>query len=252
VAISGGRVTASGGRGAAGIGGGGAYSGIGGAGADLTISGGTVFATGGTGGGPGIGGGVNNADFGGTTPNVSGTSLFTGGSIRIDGGYAAAAPSNGAARVWCVTVPNLEPGAAVVVVSLDPYGVDDLFADDVGQLYLWLPNGSYGFTAGGTGYTAAVAGAPTTATGGGGIPAPVFAADGSGIVVSGATLSITISNVQGGIWYTLYAVDTLGGTWDWQQVQSVYAVDGSDLTFENVSATPAKRFFKVVASESQP
>jgi len=252
VAVSGGRVTATGGRGAAGIGGGGAWRGTGGAGAALTISGGTVFATGGAGGGPGIGGGVNDADDGGTTPNVSGTSTFIGGSIRIDGGYAAAAPSNGAARVWCVTVPNLTPGEAIMVASLDPYGVDDLFADDVGKLYLWLPNGSYAFTADGTGYTATVADAATTATGGGGIPAPVFATDGSGIVVSGTTLSITITNVQGGIWYTLYAVDTLGGAWDWQLVQSVCAADDSDLTFANVSATPTKRFFKVVASETQP
>ncbi len=252
VTISGGRVAATGGLYAAGIGGGAGRIYDGGAGAMLSVSGGTIFATGGTGGGPGIGGGLSNVANGGTTPNVSGTSTFIGGSIRIDGDYAAAAPSNGAARVWCVTVPNLTPGEAIVVASLDPYGVNDLFADDVGKLYLWLPNGSYAFTADGTGYTATVADAATTATGGGGIPAPVFATDGSGIVVSGTTLTITITNVQGGIWYTLYAVDTLGGTWDWQQVQSVYAVDGSDLTFENVSATPTKRFFKVVASESQP
>jgi hypothetical protein len=252
VTISGGRVAATGGLYAAGIGGGAGRIYDGGAGAMLSVSGGTIFATGGTGGGPGIGGGLSNVANGGTTPNVSGTSTFIGGSIRIDGDYAAAAPSNGAARVWCVTVPNLTPGEAIVVASLEPYGVDDLFADDVGKLYLWLPNGSYAFTADGTGYTATVADAATTATGGGGIPAPVFATDGSGIVVSGTTLTITITNVQGGIWYTLYAVDTLGGTWDWQQVQSVYAVDGSDLTFENVSATPTKRFFKVVASESQP
>ncbi len=251
VAISGGRVTATGGRGAAGIGGGGAYSGIGGAGADLTISGGTVFATGGTGGGPGIGGGVNNADFGGTTPNVSGTSLFTGGSIRIDGGYAAADPSNTTARVWCVTVPNLTPGEAIVVASLEPYGVDDLFADDVGQLYLWLPNGAYGFTAGGTGYTVTVDGAAATATGGGGIPAPVFATDGSGIVVSGTTLSIKIANAQVGAYYTLYWTDTLGGTWN--KGPSIQAATSGDLVLTtNIDATASRRFFKVRASETQP
>jgi len=250
VAISGGRVAAIGGAYAAGLGGGSGWNVKGGNSAVLTVVGGTVFATGGAEGGPGVGSGVGNVANGGTAPHISGSCTFTGGSIRIDGGYAATDPTDGANRVWCVTVPGITPGAAVTVASLGAYGVNDLVADENGRLYLWLPDNVYTFTAGGFGYTVAVNGADATATLC--LAAPVFAADGSGIVVSGTTLSITITNVQGGIWYTLYAVDTLGGTWDWQQVQSVCALDDSDLTFENVSATPTKRFFKVVASESQP
>ena len=164
VIISGGRVTATGGRGAAGIGGGGHYCDIAGEGATLSISGGTVFAIGGEGGGPGIGGGVNNAEGGGTTPNVSGTSTFTGGSIRVDNGYAANDPTNGTNRVWCVTVPELTPNASTAVTSLGTYGVNDLFADNDGKLYLWLPNNSYNFTAGTEDYRATVSDANTTAT----------------------------------------------------------------------------------------
>ena len=164
VIISGGRVTATGGRGAAGIGGGGHWCDIAGEGATLSISGGTVFAIGGENGGPGIGGGVNNADGGGTTPNVSGTSTFTGGSIRIDGGYAADDPTNGTNRVWCVTVPELTPNAPTAVISLGTYGVNDLFADNDGKLYLWLPNENYAFTVGDADYEATVADTDTTAT----------------------------------------------------------------------------------------
>ncbi|MDD3918169.1 MAG: hypothetical protein PHX00_13520, partial [Synergistaceae bacterium] len=66
--------------------------------------------------------------------------------------------------VWCVTVPGLDPDAAVVVASLDSYGVDDLFADESGKIYLWLPNGVYAFTASGTAYMATVDGAAMLTT----------------------------------------------------------------------------------------
>ena len=132
VNITGGRVTATGGKCAAGIGGGTGQQVAGSEGAVLTVSGGTVFAIGGAGGAPGIGPGLGNVEEGdtGNLPEASGTSLFTGGSIRIDGGYAAAAPSNSLERVWCVTVTNLTPNAAVVVTALGAYGVVDLFADE--------------------------------------------------------------------------------------------------------------------------
>ena len=166
VTISGGRVTATGGKCAAGIGGGTGQQIAGSAGAALAVSGGTVFATGGAGGAPGIGSGLGNVGEGdtGVLPDASGTSTFTGGSIRIDGGYAANDPTDGSKRVWCVTVPELTPNAAVAVASLDPYGVNDLYADEVGQLYLWLPNDNYDFTAGGADYEATVSDADTIAT----------------------------------------------------------------------------------------
>ena len=150
VEISGGMVTATGGMdGGAGIGGGYAR-----AGGTVAISGGTVFAQG-DGGGADIGPG-----FGGTGA-VS--NIFTGGSIRLAASLVTPAPSNGTERVWCVGVPYLSPGAAIIITALDPYGVNDLFADENGRLYLWLPNGEYTFSAGGEDYEATVADADTAA-----------------------------------------------------------------------------------------
>ena len=195
VAISGGRVMATGGRYAAGIGGGSGWTVEGGDGAELTVSGGTVFATGGADGGPGVGSGVGNSKDGGTPPHVSGTCTFTGGSIRILGGYAADAPADtDSERVWCVTVTNLTPNASVVVTSLPvTYGVNDLFADEAGQLYFWLPNDSYDFTAGGADYEATVNNADTTATQKSAPPAPVPV----GVTVNGVELYDTGSDGEG-------------------------------------------------------
>ncbi|MGI6087424.1 MAG: hypothetical protein ACOYCD_05680, partial [Kiritimatiellia bacterium] len=149
VNISGGTVVATGGYGGAGIGGG--YASDGG---EVNISGGTVFAQ-------GVAGGSDIGPGEGST--VSGSNIFTGGSIRLANDIIAPAPSNITERVWCVTVPGLTPYAAVVVTELDPYGVNDLFADAAGKLYLWLPNGNYEFTVSETEYEATVADADTAA-----------------------------------------------------------------------------------------
>jgi len=177
---------------------------------------------------------------------------FTGGSIRLVNDAIAPAPSNATERVWCVTVTNLTPGAEITVGALGTYGVKDLFADETGALYLWLPNDAYAFTAGGADYSATVAGAPTTATqeSSGDLVAPVFATDGTALVFSGTTLSITIANAQKDVWYTLYATATLGG--DWELVESFRAENDGDLTFTILNATAPTRFFKVVASTDQP
>jgi hypothetical protein len=144
VVINGGTVTAEGLDGGAGIGGGG-DSGNGGA---VTIHGGTVTAN----------GGEYGADIGpGHNGTGSGANTFTGGSIRLADNSIAPAPSNGTARVWCVTVPDLTPGAPIAVTDLDPYGVTGLVAGENGKLYLWLPNGIYNFTADGEDYLANVA-----------------------------------------------------------------------------------------------
>ena len=174
--ISGGAVTATGGQNGAGIGGG--YQGAGGM---ATISGGRVTATGGYQAG-GIGAGFGEftscgpveisggtvvatagenyyGDFGGYS-GIGGPVTFSGGSIRAAHGNVWNAPSNGTARVWCVTVPNLTPGAAVALSGLPVgYGTDDIFADAEGKVYLWLPDGRYEFTANGTYRTATVNGA---------------------------------------------------------------------------------------------
>ncbi|MGI6495820.1 MAG: hypothetical protein ACOX5G_06995 [Kiritimatiellia bacterium] len=151
VEISGGMVTATGGHnGGAGIGGG-----WDGAGGTIGISGGTVFAQS-NGGGTDIGPGKYGA--------ASGSNTFTGGSIRLANGTISPAPSNGTVRVWCVTVPWLDPGAPVMIALPGTYGVNDLFADENGKLYLWLPNGGYTFIANGVTYVATVSDADVTAT----------------------------------------------------------------------------------------
>ena len=150
VTINGGRVTATGGSNSAGIGGG-----NGGDGGTVTISGGSLFAQGKNGG----------ADIGqGSNGTVSGANTFTGGAIHLANNSISVAPTDGSQRVWCMTVTNLTPHAVIVVTGLTPYGVNDLFADHNGKLRLWLPNGSYTFTAGGAHYAATIASADTTAT----------------------------------------------------------------------------------------
>jgi len=264
VTINGGKITAIGGEdGGAGIGGG--YEGQG---CTLTVTGGEISAYGGDR-GAGIGGGVygdggtvaisggtvaargsnGGADIGpGFDGAVAGTNTFTGGSIRLVNDAIAPAPSNATERVWCVTATNLTPGAEITVGALGTYGVNDLFADENGRLYLWLPDNDYIFTAGGSGYTAAVNGADATATLY--LAAPVFATDGTALVFDDTTLAIKIVDVQSGIWYTLYATATLGG--DWELVESFRAENDGDLTFTILNATAPKRFFKVTASTSQP
>lgn len=85
------------------------------------------------------------------------------GSIAITGGSVSCssfemAPSNGAERVWCVTVTNLTPHAAVNVDGLADYGVEGLVADAEGKIYLWLPDGDRIFTVNGVSLRAVVNG----------------------------------------------------------------------------------------------
>ena len=265
VTINGGTITATGGMYGAGIGGG-YYCVDGGA---VIINGGTVTATGGMY-GAGIGGGRygngnvvtitsgtvsaqgknGSADIGpGSSGMYSVSNTFTGGSICLANDSISPAPSNGTARVWCVTVTNLTPNAAIVVTALEPYGVHDLVADENGKLYLWLPDGDYTFTAGSTGYTAAVDGAATTAVANG-LVAPLFATDGTALVFDGTTLAIKIVNAKSGMWYVLYGVNTLGGTWE--LLRSICATTDGDLVFTDIDATTSRRFFKVKASITQP
>ena len=65
--------------------------------------------------------------------------------------------------VYCVTVPGLAPDAAVTLENLPGYGTNDIVADEDGKIYLYLPNGTYSFTANGKSYSATVADGPTTA-----------------------------------------------------------------------------------------
>ena len=155
IAISGGIVTATGGSDGAGIGGGKVnLYGQGGTVDTISISGGTVVAQGGS----------NAQDIGHERDGECGSTVFTGGSIHAMGNSVVPIPSNGTARVWCVTVPDLAPGAAVTgLAGLPDYNTDGIVADDAGQIYLWLPDGTHFFEIDGVPYGAYVDGADATA-----------------------------------------------------------------------------------------
>ena len=105
----------------------------------------------------GIGAGETLFDGDGTLTITNGTAWFAGnvaipviiqgGSVKLDG-TAAVAVSNGTVQVSCVAVNGLTPGATVAFDGLpDDYGTDGIYADADGKTYLWLPNGTYFFTA---------------------------------------------------------------------------------------------------------
>ena len=163
VTINGGVVTANGNQWGAGIGGGSSWR----AGGTVTINGGRVSATGLTG-GAGIGGGSHGS--GGTLTVNGGTvtakhfgyatdigggggqgGIGAGATVTINGGSVKAAeiqnsPSNGVGRVYCVTAKVEELKVERLKVGgLAGYGTNDIYAIE-GKVYLWLPNGTHGFT----------------------------------------------------------------------------------------------------------
>ena len=163
VSVYGGELEARGGMNGAGIGGG--WRGKGG---NLSVYGGRVTAVGGTyasaiGGGFGEtgeryfqnngtvianGGSVNLVTADAISSSGRGN-IIRGGSLHVTGEKPTISnpPVNGSnVRVWCVTVTNLVPGAKVVLDGLSGYGTSDIFADDTGAVYLWLPNGAHLFS----------------------------------------------------------------------------------------------------------
>ena len=71
--------------------------------------------------------------------DVENAALVNGGSLDLDGSFALA-PSNSAAQVFCVTLTNLTAGARVALGGLpDYYNATNIYADEEGQVYLWLP-----------------------------------------------------------------------------------------------------------------
>ncbi|MBQ6328138.1 MAG: hypothetical protein IJI35_03910 [Kiritimatiellae bacterium] len=164
VSISGGQVMAVGGEAASGIG----------AGywdpqcAAVNITGGTVVATGGSG---TYGRIPDDIGLGGYDPyedqffplTIKGASVHAANRTASNE-YVKPAPSNGTERVWCVTVATEKTNELVSVEYLDGFSENsDIYADQDGKIYLWLPNGTYTFSAGYQMYTATVAGADTTA-----------------------------------------------------------------------------------------
>jgi hypothetical protein len=125
ITINGGTILAVGGRGyhsAAGIGGGEA-----GAGGTVEINGGTITTT-------GIGGGGYSA--------VSGTCTIKGGSINASS--IQATPTNGSAPVYLTTITLQGVSSKTAITSMDVipeyvYGLKDVFTDNTGKIYFYLP-----------------------------------------------------------------------------------------------------------------
>jgi len=134
LSVYGGRVTAVGGAYASAIGGGYYETGV-----RYFQNGGTVIANGGS---------VNLVTADAVSSSGRGN-VIRGGSLHVTGANPtiSTSPVNGSnVRVWCVAVTNLVPGAKVALNGLSDYGTSDIFADDTGAVYLWLPDGAHLFS----------------------------------------------------------------------------------------------------------
>ena len=149
--IKSGRIVATGGTGAAGIGIGmrGRYD----------QQGGTVFAT-------GAGGAADISETSGNA-NITARAVISGGSLRLAGQSMNCTARNSAGRyLYCVTIPTGTPDVAasdLFGTDYDGYLLGGAFADENGNLYFWLPDGTYYFMIGGAPYRAVVNGADATA-----------------------------------------------------------------------------------------
>ncbi|MBQ1345058.1 MAG: hypothetical protein IIY62_01725, partial [Kiritimatiellae bacterium] len=189
ITISGGEVVANSGSGGAGIGGGSREYSIlaNSTPCQIAISGGRVRANAASGGGAGIGSGYDDTQT--AAVNITGGTVEASGSGAVysytqpdDIGAAAhdtawdvmkyaltirgasvhamhrtasiervsPDPSNGAERVWCVTVDTAKPNEVVRIENLPGFdggaeGGGGLYADADGKVYLWLPNGTHVF-----------------------------------------------------------------------------------------------------------
>ncbi len=198
VTISGGKVAAHGGENAPGIGNGYGNALKDGDPATVSISGGQVAAIGGAG-APGIGAGYWDPQC--AVVNITGGTIVATGGGAVSGreepddigfsGYSnyakqfyaltikgasvhathrtasnecvEPAPSNGTERVWCVTVETQKTNELVRVEYLDGFGEgSEIYADQDGKIYLWLPNGTHIFFADTCLYKATVSNADTT------------------------------------------------------------------------------------------
>ncbi|GEM_PF-6130308 len=148
VEIKAGTVIAKGGNNGAGIGGGRGYSS-----GSITISGGTVNAEGGEDaagiGGGSAGGQGGEIDISGGTITVTGTlggdkatMTVSGGSLRTDDDPTGPVTNRDGEELWMITltIPGVDSPAAVsAFYEPDSYEIDDMYTDDQGRLYIWLP-----------------------------------------------------------------------------------------------------------------
>ena len=73
------------------------------------------------------------------------TFTILGGSVSGLNTYYAQPQNADGAALWCADVPGFAPGAAVGPLQGLPeyYDTTELFADDAGEVHLWLPEGLY-------------------------------------------------------------------------------------------------------------
>ena len=91
--------------------------------------------------------------IGSGTQSSAGSVTISGGSVYSESDRVSPAASNATERVWCVTVSGLVRNARVEGLavrrtsglSFVDYGTADLFANNWGEIYLWLPDGDYRF-----------------------------------------------------------------------------------------------------------
>ena len=129
----------------------------------IEISGGTVTAT--------KGADALGSDIGSATSNKgNSTGTTTMGTVTVTGGSLAAgttltSPSNGVnSNLYTLTVPGgWQPGERVQIAGLGDYGTNDLFADENGEIHLFVPEGDYVFNANGRLFEAMVSGGAGTA-----------------------------------------------------------------------------------------
>jgi hypothetical protein len=199
VTINGGTVTATSAGYGAGIGGGDE-----GSGGTVAINGGTVFAQGGTGG----------ADIGpGRNGVVAGANTFTGGSICLAAGDVSLQPSNNTEQVFCAVVSGFAPGARVEFTNRGTlptyYVTDGIYADNDGIIYLWLPDGTYAFTANGRECTVTIQdGVGPTGVTVNGVDVAFAGPPGSGWVYDGNARTLTLSGAGP---FLLSGINTIGG-----------------------------------------
>ncbi|MBO7683447.1 MAG: hypothetical protein J6T51_01830 [Kiritimatiellae bacterium] len=148
VLMSGGRVNATGGTAASGIGAGYLDNQC----AVVNISGGTVVAKGGSAYSSSystpddIGGGSYSESAKAACPLTVGGASVHALRRTPSSECVSPAPSNGAERVYCVTVETAKTNELVEVSYLDGFDEgSDIYADENGRIYLWLPNGTYVF-----------------------------------------------------------------------------------------------------------
>ena len=162
------------------------------------------------------------------TGDVSCPVKLLGGSFRLNG-TAAVAFSNETEAVHCVTVSNLTAGAEIAVGGLPAYyGTDGIYADENGKIYIWLPDGTHNFTAGGIPFRAVVDGAATQAREL--FHSGVFVGDDEvGIEIAGTGWSYDVLSAR----LTLTGDVTLSGTNTAGAVRCIVE-SAADITFSNL------------------